>query len=145
MMPVQHLLVPEQVELGPAQSSLLSEYLFELHKAGLIVEDFGNGTFMIKAVPSLVVGADYRQLLLDVLDEVTAHGKSGKVEMLRDEILSVMACHPAIKVHRQLDLREMEALLRSLFACRMPYTCPHGRPTVIRLSLDEIKKMFKRM
>jgi DNA mismatch repair protein MutL len=56
-----------------------------------------------------------------------------------------MACHPAIKVHRQLDLREMETLLRGLFACRMPYTCPHGRPTVIRLSMDEIKKMFKRI
>ena len=91
-----------------------------------------------------MVGADYRKLLLDVLDEVTAHGKSGKVEMRRDEILSVMACHPAIKVHRQLDLMEMETLLRSLFACRMPFTCPHGRPTVKPSPLDEIKKMFKR-
>jgi DNA mismatch repair protein MutL len=55
-----------------------------------------------------------------------------------------MACHPAIKVHRKLDVREMEKLLADLFLCRMPHTCPHGRPTVIRLSLDEIKKMFKR-
>ena len=86
-----------------------------------------------------------RQLLLDILDEVNAYDRSGKMEKLRDEILSVMACHPAIKTHRQLDLREIEALLRGLFACRMPYTCPHGRPTIIRLSLDEIKKMFKRM
>jgi DNA mismatch repair protein MutL len=145
MVPLQHLLVPQQVELGPAQSILLSEYVAELHSMGLIVEDFGNGTFIIKAVPALVVGSDYRKLLLDVLDEVNVHGKSGKMEKLRDEILSVMACHPAIKVHRQLDLREMETLLRGLFACRMPHTCPHGRPTVIRLSLDEIKKMFKRM
>jgi DNA mismatch repair protein MutL len=145
MMPLQNLLVPVQVELGPAQSGLLSEYLVELHNAGFIVEDFGNGTFVIKAVPALVVGADYRKLLLDLLDEVTVHGRSGKMEKLRDEILSVMACHPAIKVHRQLDLREMETLLRGLFACRMPYTCPHGRPTVIRLSMDEIKKMFKRI
>ena len=70
MMPLQNLLVPIQVELGPAQSGLLSEYLVELHSMGFIVEDFGNGTFVIKAVPSLVVGADYRKLLLDVLDEV---------------------------------------------------------------------------
>jgi DNA mismatch repair protein MutL len=144
LMPIQNLLVPVQVELGPAQSGNLSEYLFELHKTGLIVEDFGGGTFMIKAVPSLVVGADYKKLLLDILDEVSAHGLSGGMEKLRDDILSVMACHPAIKVHRQLDREEMESLLHDLFACRMPHTCPHGRPTVARLSLDEIRRMFKR-
>jgi DNA mismatch repair protein MutL len=142
---VQNLLVPDQVELGPAQSNLLSEYLLELHKLGLIVDDFGNGTFMIKAVPALLVGADYKNLLLDVLDEVNVHGESKKMEALRDEILSVMACHPAIKVHRRLDQKEMEALLADLFKCRMPHTCPHGRPTVMRFSMDEIKKMFKRM
>ncbi|HUI45086.1 MAG TPA: DNA mismatch repair endonuclease MutL [Nitrospirota bacterium] len=142
---VQNLLIPDQVELGPAQSNLLSEYLLELHKLGLIVDDFGNGTFMIKAVPALLVGADYKSLLLDVLDEVNIHGSSGKIEALRDEILSVMACHPAIKVHRRLDQQEMEALLADLFKCRMPHTCPHGRPTVMRFSMDEIKKMFKRI
>ncbi len=143
-MPVQGLLVPDQVELGPAQSSLLSGYLPELHRLGFIAEDFGNGTFMIKAVPSLLVGADYKKLLLDILDEVNVLGSSGKMGELRDEILSVMACHPAIKVNRHLDQREMEVLLGNLFQCRMPHTCPHGRPTVIRFSMDEIRKMFKR-
>jgi DNA mismatch repair protein MutL len=145
LMSVQNLLIPDQVDLGPAQSSLLSEYLLDLDKLGFIVEDFGNGTFMIKAVPALLVGADYKNLLLDILDEVNVLGMSGKIEELRDEILSVMACHPAIKVHRRLDQREMEDLLADLFRCRMPYTCPHGRPTVIRFSMDDIKKMFKRL
>jgi DNA mismatch repair protein MutL len=143
--PVQHLLVPDQVELGPAQSSMLAEYLPELSKLGFMVEDFGNGTFVIKAVPALMVGADYRQLLLDILDEVNVHGKSGKMDEVRDEMLSVMACHPAIKVHRHLERQEMEKLLADLFKCRMPHTCPHGRPTIIRFSLVEIMKMFKRM
>ncbi len=143
--PVQNLLVPDQVELGPAQSILLSEYLLELHNLGFIVDDFGNGTFVIKAVPSLLVGADYRKLLLDILDEVTARGSSGKIDQLRDEILSVMACHPAIKIHRHLAYREMDELVSSLFKCRMPHTCPHGRPTVVRFSMDDIKKMFKRI
>ncbi len=145
LVPVQNLLVPDQVELGPAQSSLLSEYLLELHKLGFIVDDFGNGAFVIKAVPSLLVGADYGKLLLDVLDEVNVHGKSGRIDELRDEILSVMACHPAIKVHRHLAYREMEELLNSLSKCRMPHTCPHGRPTVVRFSMDDIKRMFKRI
>ncbi len=143
--PVQDLLVPDQVELGPAQSTMLAEYLPELSKLGFMVEDFGNGTFVIKAVPALMVGADYRQLLLDILDEVNIHGKSGKMLEVRDEMLSVMACHPAIKVHRHLERQEMEKLLADLFKCRMPHTCPHGRPTIVRFSLVEIMKMFKRM
>ncbi|MDA8422290.1 MAG: DNA mismatch repair endonuclease MutL [Nitrospiraceae bacterium] len=143
--PIQNLLVPDQVELGPAQSGLLFEYLPELNKLGFAVEHFGGGTFVIKAVPALLVGADYKQLVLDVLDEVNVHGSSKKMEALRDEILSVMACHPAIKIHRRLDHQEMDALLHNLFKCRMPHTCPHGRPTIIRFSIDEIRKMFKRI
>jgi DNA mismatch repair protein MutL len=142
--PEQHLLVPDQVELGPAQSTMLAEYLPKLSRLGLLVEDFGNNTFVIKAVPALLVGADYKQLLLDILDEVNVHGKSGRMDEVRDEMLSVMACHPAIKVHRHLDRQEMEQLLADLFKCRMPHTCPHGRPTIVRFSLVEIMKMFKR-
>ncbi len=141
---VQALLVPDQVELGPAQAGLLSEYLPELHKLGFMAEDFGNGTFMIMAVPSLLIGADYKKLLLDILDEVNVHGNSGKMRELRDEILSVMACHPAIKINRHLTQVEMEVLLKNLFQCRMPHTCPHGRPTIVQFSMEEIRKMFKR-
>jgi DNA mismatch repair protein MutL len=142
---VQTLLIPSQIELGPAQAALLSEYLPELAAVGFIVEDFGKGTFIIKSVPSLLVGGDYKQLLLDILDEVNAQGKSGKADALRDQILSVMACHPAIKVNRKLHPREMEQLIRDLSRCRMPETCPHGRPTVVRFSMEQLKKMFKRI
>ena len=143
--PVQDLLLPVQVEIGPAAGGLLLENLAGLNKLGFIVEDFGSGTFVIKAVPALLVGADYHKLLRDIIDEITVHGESTKIDQLRDAILSVMACHPAIKVHRHLDQREMENLLQDLFSCRMPHTCPHGRPTVVRFSMDEIKKMFKRL
>ncbi|HSA77664.1 MAG TPA: DNA mismatch repair endonuclease MutL, partial [Nitrospirota bacterium] len=142
---VQNLLMPDQVELGPAQSSLLSEYLSEFNRFGFVIEEFGRGTFMIKAVPSLLVGADYRKLVLDVLDEVNVLGESRKMDEHQDRILSVMACHPAIKVHRHLDQKEMEKLISNLDRCRMPHTCPHGRPTIIRLSLNDIRKMFKRV
>jgi DNA mismatch repair protein MutL len=142
---IQHLLMPDQIELGPAQSGLLSEYLPELVKLGFDVEDYGGGTFIIRAVPALFSGADYKKLLLDILDEVNVHGKSRKMEELRNAILSVMACHPAIKVHRKLTVTEMDNLLHDLYQCRMPHTCPHGRPTVIRFSINEINRMFKRL
>jgi DNA mismatch repair protein MutL len=144
-MPVQNLLIPIQVELGRAEQGLLKEYLPELQKLGFLVEEFGGASFVIKAVPSLMTGGDYKQLLMDIVDELKVHGKSGKMDALRDEVLSVMACHPAVKVHRRLGIREMEGLINDLFSCRMPHSCPHGRPTVVRFSMDEIKRMFKRI
>jgi len=143
--PVQNLLIPVQVEPGRAERELLKEYLPELRILGFLVEEFGGGSFVIKAVPSLMTGGDYKQLLMDIIDELKVHGKSGKMDALRDEVLSVMACHPAIKVHRRLSQQEMEGLINDLFSCRMPHSCPHGRPTVVRFSMDEIKRMFKRI
>jgi DNA mismatch repair protein MutL len=124
---------------------MLAEYLPRLNRLGLLVEEFGGATFVIKAVPVLLANGDHKRLLVDIVDEIKVHGKSGRMDALRDDVLSVMACHPAIKVHRRLSMQEMEGLLRDLFACRMPHSCPHGRPTVVRFSMDEIKKMFKRM
>ncbi len=141
----QHLLIPVQVELGTAEQQHIAEHLPELDRLGLAVEDYGNGIFMIKTVPSLLAGADPKQLLLDILDELRTQGQSGRMDKLRDDLFSVMACHPAIKVNRHLDRREMEVLIADLFKCRMPHTCPHGRPTIVRFSMDEIKKMFKRI
>lgn len=143
--PIQDLLLPVEVEPGHAAASLLAEHLPGLRELGFHVEDFGGGTFMIKAVPALMTGGDYRQLLLDLLDEIKTHGRTASLDLLRDELLSVMACHPAIKVHRRLSVTEMEGLVRDLFACRMPHSCPHGRPTVVRFSMDEIRRMFKRI
>lgn len=142
--PVQGLILPIQIDLGHADSGLLTEHLSDLEAFGLIVDDFGGGTFFIKAVPALLAGGDYRRLLMDILDEIKMQGKSGRLKDLRDNILSVMACHPAIKIHRPLERLEMEALIRDLFSCRMPHTCPHGRPTIVRFSIEEIKRMFKR-
>jgi len=141
----QHLLIPVQVELGTAEREHMAEHLPELDRLGFAVEDYGNGAFMIKTVPSLLEGADPKRLFLDILDELRSQGHSSSMDKLRDDLFSVMACHPAIKVNRHLDRREMEVLIADLFKCRMPHTCPHGRPTIVRFSMDEIKKMFKRM
>lgn len=143
--PVQDLLIPVQVELGHAEATLLGEHLADLRSLGVLAEDFGGGTFVIKGIPALMAGGDCKRLLTDILDEIRVHGKSTKTDRMRDELLSVMACHPAIKVHRKLGLQEMEGLIRDLFSCRMPHSCPHGRPTVVRFSMEEIKRMFMRI
>jgi DNA mismatch repair protein MutL len=143
--PVQNLLIPVQVETGHAERELLAEYLPRLTSIGFHVEEFGGGTFVIRGVPSLLTGGNYKDILIDILDELKVHGKSGQLDTLRDEVLSVMACHPAIKVHRKLSVPEMERLISDLFACRMPHSCPHGRPTVVRFAMEEIQRMFKRL
>jgi DNA mismatch repair protein MutL len=143
--PQQNLLIPVQAEFGHGEHALLAEYLPELRKLGFLVEEFGGGTFVVKAVPALMTGADEKQLLTDIVDELKVHGKSGRLDARRNEVLSVMACHPAIKVHRRLSLQEMAGLIEDLFACRMPHSCPHGRPTVVRFSMDDIRRMFKRI
>ncbi len=145
MISQQNLLLPIQFDVSHAEQLLLEECLPYLQRLGFQVDHFGGGTFVIKAVPALMTGGDYKQLVLDILDEVRAQGASTAFEKRRDEILSVMACHPAIKVHRKLSLREMEDLIRELYRCRMPHSCPHGRPTVIPFSINEIRKMFKRI
>jgi DNA mismatch repair protein MutL len=143
--PVQDLLLPVPFEPGQADAALLKEHLTDLRKLGFSVEEFGGGSFVIKAVPALMATGDAKRLISDLLDEIKVHGTSVRMDRMRDELLSVMACHPAIKVHRKLSDTEMEGLIQDLFACRMPHSCPHGRPTVVRFSMDEIKRMFKRM
>ncbi|MDH4162035.1 MAG: DNA mismatch repair endonuclease MutL [Nitrospirota bacterium] len=143
--PAQNLLIPLQIEVGPAEQELLAEAALDLEKLGLVMEPFGGRTFIIKAVPALLIKADPRKLLNDILDELKVHGSSNRMDVLRNEVLSVMACHPAVKVHRHLTVREMDDLIRDLFVCRMPHSCPHGRPTIVRFSMDEIRKMFKRI
>jgi len=142
---MQDLLIPVQVEPGRAEQELLRDYLPELQKLGFLVDEFGGSSFVIKAVPAQMAGGDHKQLLMDIIDELKVHGESGKLEAVRNEVFAVMACHPAIKVHRRLSRQEMEGLINDLFSCRMPHSCPHGRPTVVRFSMDEIKRMFKRL
>jgi DNA mismatch repair protein MutL len=143
--PVQNLLIPVQVDAGQAERELLAAFLPRLAGLGFHIEEFGGGTFVIKAVPAVVTGGDHRRLLLDIIGELKVHGRTRKMDDIRDEVLSVMACHPAVKVHRRLSIPEMEGLIRDLFACRMPHSCPHGRPTVVRFSREELKRMFKRI
>jgi len=121
--PVQDLLFPVQVELGHAEKELLAEYLPGLNRLGLLVEEFGGPRSSSR--PSRSPGkGDHKRLLIDIIDEIKVHGKSGKMDALRDDVLSVMACHPAIKVHRRLSMQEMEAS----YGTSLPAACPTRAP-----------------
>ncbi|HEX5484317.1 MAG TPA: DNA mismatch repair endonuclease MutL [Terriglobia bacterium] len=141
----QRLLLPIVVELQPAQQAVLQEISQELARSGFEAEPFGQRTFAIKAAPAEIRPEDTEKLLLEILDDVNSEARSLTLEDLRHKIAASVACHAAIKINMLLDYKKMEWLLRELEKTECPMTCPHGRPILLRYSLREIQKAFKRI
>ncbi len=141
----QRLLFPVTFEASAEERVQLEEELAEFRRLGFAVEPFGGEAVRLDGVPSLAAGADPEQLFRDVLGEagriraVAADGKE-----LRRRLVTTAACHAAIKVHHRLTLEAMQGLLDRLYATTNPTTCPHGRPSLFRLSLEEIERAFRR-
>ncbi|MEK7672755.1 MAG: DNA mismatch repair endonuclease MutL, partial [Patescibacteria group bacterium] len=141
---IQPLLVPFQLELSAQEIGMIEENKETFEKLGFEIEPFGGNTFVIHGVPTFLVKEDLNQVIKGVLDDIannkTPTGMQGKIE----EILTYMSCRSAIKFGQKLSLDEMQGLLQQMQTLKRPYTCPHGRPTMIHLTLDELAKMFGR-
>lgn len=141
----QRLLVPEIVEFSPRETLALLEVLPELVESGIEIEHFGEDSFAVRAVPSLLSENMIRQLLHDIAEKMTEFsGKRHLKEEIFGECFSVMACHAAIRSGQELAYSDMKNLLNDLSKCRNPYHCPHGRPVHMAISLDEMEKRFGR-
>ena len=147
----QALLFPETLTLTPEQTVLADRILEHLNRNGYDIDWFGTGTIMVRAVPVLAKGANIRDLIDDLLqdsslfNEISETDSSEKITRLREKMAISLSCMAAIKVNTVLSYAKMEWLVDSLFECRNPYTCPHGRPIVLKLGTDEILKGFKRL
>ena len=139
----QALLFPQSLELGPGKAALLAEWQEDLERLGFALEDFGGSSVLLRAVPSLLKGAEPRRLIEGLLDEVGAPTAKPDSPIV-DRALSFVACRAAVKAHAPLQREEMTRLLSDLSATETPYFCPHGRPIVSRLSLKDIKRELKR-
>ena len=139
----QALLFPQSLELGPGKAALLAEWQGDLERLGFALEDFGGSSVLLRAVPSLLKGAEPRRLIEGLLDEVGAPTAKPDSPIV-DRALSFVACRAAVKAHAPLQREEMARLLSDLSATETPYFCPHGRPIVSRLSLKDIKRELKR-
>ncbi len=115
-----------------------------LAKIGFIFEDFGNNSIIIRGIPYLLEGCSPKDVFLELTDKILSSLKPVSTP-LADEIIHTVACKAAIKANKKLDNSEVEQLLAELSQAGSRYTCPHGRPTVIRLTKYEIEKMFKRI
>ena len=140
----QPLLVPLNFNLSRAEADLVEEQGEALRRLGFEVERLGPEQVRLRALPALLQHADGEQLLRDVLADFAEHGRSERIDEVRDEMLSTMACHASVRANRQLTLAEMNALLRDIEHTERSGQCNHRRPTWKQLSLGQLDKLFLR-
>jgi DNA mismatch repair protein MutL len=142
---VQTMLMPIVVELTPGQQAVFAEISDELGRNGFEVELFGSRTIVVKAVPAGVESCDIEQMLGELLVEFEREQQQMNLNEVRHRIAASIACHAAIKVNMALDQNKMEWLLKELAKTECPMSCPHGRPVVLRYSVKDIQRAFKRI
>ncbi|MCI0350878.1 MAG: DNA mismatch repair endonuclease MutL [Acidobacteriales bacterium] len=142
---VQRLLMPLIVELTPAQQAVFTQISEQLQQNGFEIEPFGARTIAVKAAPAGIEAGTIEKMLHELLDCFEREEQSTNLDKIRSEIAASIACHAAIKVNMPLEQAKMEWLLRELAATKCPMSCPHGRPVVLRYTLRDIQKAFKRI
>ena len=141
----QQLLMPLLVELTPGQMAVFAEISDELNRNGFEVEPFGTRTIAVKTSAAGVAAADVEHLLHEILEQFEREEQSLNLDRIRTNIAASIACHAAIKVNMPLEQNKMEWLLRELAKTDCPMSCPHGRPVVLRYSVKDIQRAFKRI
>jgi DNA mismatch repair protein MutL len=143
--PSQRLLLPETVEVSLRDAQFLRENLEALTRLGLGIAEFGERTFLLDALPPFVRVPDARQFVRDVIDALVAAGRQVNQLRLGEAMVAKTVCRHAVKANDPLARPELERLVEDLRACAMPYTCPHGRPTLIELNYRELERKFGRV
>ena len=141
----QQMLMPLIVELTPGQMAVFAEISDELNRNGFEVEPFGSRTIAVKTTTAGVVAGDVEHLLHEILEQFEREEQSLNLEKIRTNIAASIACHAAIKVNMPLEQNKMEWLLQELAKTDCPMSCPHGRPVVLRYSVKDIQRAFKRI
>ncbi|BAF59523.1 DNA mismatch repair enzyme [Pelotomaculum thermopropionicum SI] len=142
--PSQYLLVPVMLELDYREASILIERIIWFTDAGFVIEHFGGNTFLLRGVPFELPAGQEREIILDLLDYFESKGTgAGMTDFFKWAAASI-ACRSAVRAGEKLSLPSMNALLQRLSGTASPYTCPHGRPVVIKLSFRELELRFRR-
>jgi DNA mismatch repair protein MutL len=139
---VQPLLQPQPLELTARQRALLEGFAAELESSGLSVEPFGDGTYLVRAVPPALAGGDVVRAISELLDLLGR--EDGPTEEPAHRVAASLACHASVRAGQTMTDDEQRELLRLLESAEHPRTCPHGRPTMIHLSSDTLARQFRR-
>jgi len=141
---VQSLLAPEQIELSLQEASLLNDNKELLSDLGFEIEHFGGNTFSVFAVPGYLVKEDIRGTVLGLIDDINNIADKGDLQTRKEKALTYAACRSAVKFGDPLSVEEQKQLCKRLAELKLPYTCPHGRPTMIKMTKEELEKKFGR-
>ncbi|MFQ6676954.1 MAG: DNA mismatch repair endonuclease MutL [Fidelibacterota bacterium] len=139
----QTLLFPETLEFSTDEFSVLLDILPSLNRLGFRMKEFGKNTVLVEAIPSELGWGNEKAVIREIIDSFLENKK--KYSSWQEGLAASYACHAAIKAGDPLSILEMQALVNRLFATKHPYYCPHGRPIIVQLSLDELDKRFERI
>ena len=142
--PTQKLLLPQTFDVPPRDADWIERNLSTLQRMGIGIESFGPDNFKIDSLPSFLIVSDAAQFMRKVIDDLKGSGNSVSAMRLGEEMIAKTVCRHAVKANDPLRYPEVEKLIRDLLACDLPYCCPHGRPTMIQISLAELEKKFGR-
>jgi DNA mismatch repair protein MutL len=142
--PSQKLLLPETVELAPRDAEFLRRHLSVLSRLGVGLREFGDRTFLLDALPPFVKNVQPRPFIFELIDQLKLAGTGVNNLRLGEDVVAKTVCRHAVKANDPLAPRELEQLAEDLRRCSMPYTCPHGRPTLIEMNWRELEKKFGR-
>jgi DNA mismatch repair protein MutL len=142
--PSQKLLLPVTLELDARDAAFLHANLKTLHKLGIGVSEFGERTFLVDALPPYFKLENIQQTFRNIVDELRQTGEQVHARRLGEDKIATTVCRHAVKARDLLRGEELRALLEQLHRCELPYTCPHGRPTLIQISYAELEKKFGR-
>lgn len=140
----QALLIPEVVELDEPACDRLEEHAASFAEFGLAIERFGPSAMLVRAMPGALNGADPHRLLTDLADDLAKHGEVLLLGEKIEHVLATMACHGSVRAGRTLSVAEMNALLREMERTPRSGQCNHGRPTWVKLSMNDVEKLFGR-
>ena len=140
----QPLLMPEVVELDEVDCDRLEDAAPRFAELGLDLERFGPGAMLVRAMPAALKAGDPAKLLTDLADDLTKHGEALLLGEKLDLVLATMACHGSVRAGRRLTVAEMNALLREMERTPRSGQCNHGRPTWVKLAMEDVEKLFGR-
>ena len=139
----QLMLLPDIINLSHRDMEIAKDNMDVFRKAGFVLEEFGENTIKLTGVPNVCIDLDTKELFLETLDEINTVARTAKQEK-EEKFIATVACKAAVKANMALDTKEVESLMDKLLALPNPFTCPHGRPTVIKMTKYDIERKFAR-
>lgn len=141
---VQELLSPVHLDLNPIDANVLGSNLKLLEEFGFKIENFGNNSFILRTAPMVIKKQLKKDIVLDIIAELKQN-KFKRIEDIKESIITRMACRGSVKQGDRIEKAQMHKILKDMHTCDSPYTCPHGRPTIIKFTKSDLERKFKRV